>query len=90
MLEIKKIVRGGQVTLPKAFREKYDLVEGDLIELIEQDGCLILKPIKSLGKKNAAQQLLDYLNQAGDKIANVSEDKLLKLIRTEQKKSRKK
>lgn len=90
MLEIKKIVRGGQVTLPKAFREKYNLMEGDLIELIEQDGCLLLKPIKTLSKKNAAQKMLDFLNQAGDTFADLSEEELLTLIRKEQKKSRKK
>jgi AbrB family looped-hinge helix DNA binding protein len=40
-------IRGhGQITIPKMLRERYQLEEGDLLELEERDEGILLKPRK--------------------------------------------
>jgi len=90
MLEIRKLVRGGQITLPKIFREKYQLDEGSLIEIEEKSGCLILRPIKAINKKDAGKLLKNLLQQTKDQMPNMTEDELLSYLHDERKKVRKK
>ncbi len=85
MLEIKKISRGFQVTLPRSFRERFQLNIGDLIEFIEDDGQLTVKPIKRLMKENSAQKLLSFLENAGDSISDMTEEEILELARQQKK-----
>lgn len=89
MLEIKKITRGFQITLPKSFREKYHLGIGDLIEFIENEKHLIVKPVKTSSKENAAKQLLSFLNKTGDCAKGMTEEQILKLAHQERIKVRK-
>lgn len=90
MLEIRKLVRGGQITLPKIFREKYQLDEGSLVEIEEKNGCLILRPIKAINKKDAGKLLKNLLQQTKDQMPNMTEDELLEYLHDERKKVRKK
>jgi len=90
VLEIRKLVRGGQITLPKVFREKYQLDEGSLVEIEEKNGCLILRPIKTINKKDAGSLLKNLLQQTKDQIPNMTEDELLDYLHDERKKVRKK
>jgi AbrB family looped-hinge helix DNA binding protein len=43
---IQKVKRNGQITLPKAFREKVGLKDGDMVETrLTEDGSFILRVI---------------------------------------------
>lgn len=39
-----KVTAKGQITLPKAVREHLKLKTGDLVEFVERDGAMIMKP----------------------------------------------
>lgn len=43
-MSVVKITRNGQVSIPKEIRERLGIEEGDLIELIEQDGRIVMVP----------------------------------------------
>jgi AbrB family looped-hinge helix DNA binding protein len=53
-----RLLRGGQVTLPAAVRQKLKLVEGDYLEAEVVDGGVLLKPV-SQEREQAWQRLLD-------------------------------
>lgn len=79
MLEIKKITRGFQVTLPQSFREKFHLHIGDMIEFIEEDGNLVVKPLKNKRGENPVKKLLSFLESVGDQSEGMSEEEILEL-----------
>lgn len=43
-MSVVKITRNGQVSIPKEIRERLGIEEGDLIEMIEQDGRIVMVP----------------------------------------------
>lgn len=90
MLDYRKLTRNGQLTLPSWFREKYHLETGELIELIEQKDGLLIRPLKPIKKTSAVQELIQILNTAGDKIEELKEEEVLKLVEQELKAIRKK
>lgn len=85
MLDYRKLTRNGQLTLPSWFREKYHLETGELIELVEVENGLLLKPIKSTSKTSAVQELINILNTAGDKMKNLKEEDIINLVDLELK-----
>jgi AbrB family looped-hinge helix DNA binding protein len=53
-------IRGrGTVTLPARIRERYDLVEGDPLTLVDLDGAILLSPKTSVVDKLSAE--IEYL-----------------------------
>ncbi|MGQ4913813.1 MAG: AbrB/MazE/SpoVT family DNA-binding domain-containing protein [Candidatus Asgardarchaeia archaeon] len=47
---ITKITRNNQITLPAEIRRKLGVKEGDYIEIIEKDGMIILRKLKTTRK----------------------------------------
>ena len=45
-MELVKIKRNYQITLPQNLREKLNLAEGDYMEIQDYNGGLILKPVE--------------------------------------------
>jgi AbrB family looped-hinge helix DNA binding protein len=90
MLDYRKITRNGQLTLPVWFRDKYHLGTGELIEIVEVKEGLLLKPLKSMSKKLAAQGLIHFLEEAGDQIKDMTEEEVIDLVKKEIKDLRKK
>ena len=90
MLEIRKITRGGQLTLPKTFRDKYGIDVGDIVELIEKNNKLIIQPIQQKNQNNVAQKLISLLNSTDDLVGYKNEEELLENIQIERKKIRQK
>jgi AbrB family looped-hinge helix DNA binding protein len=89
MFEFRKIARGYQITIPRSFREKFNIHIGDLIEFVEEDGQLIVKPVKKAGSNNAVLKLLTFLDNADDSIKDMTEDEILKLANEQRKIARK-
>ena len=75
MLEIKKISRGFQITLPKAFRDRYNLDIGDRVEIVEEDGRFTLYPFRS--SHNPIHKLIQFLDELDDKAPSSSEEEIL-------------
>ena len=43
-MSVVKITRNFQVSIPKEIRERLGIEEGDLIEMLEQDGRIVMVP----------------------------------------------
>lgn len=84
MLELRKITRGYQITLPRSFRDKHHLEVGDVIELLEEDGNILIKPLRRENRQNTARRLITLLEQQGDGFPMTEED-LLSMIKEERK-----
>ena len=48
MHRVVKVTRRGQATLPKEFRRKYDIQEGDSLLVEDGDDKIVIRTIKSL------------------------------------------
>ena len=83
-MPLVKMIRGGQVTFPKVFRDKFGLKEGDLMEYeIREDG-IFFKPKEVIDRGAALQAFSRALAQmqvkAGDAFKNLTEAELYDLI----------
>ncbi len=54
-MTVVKVLRHGQITLPKNLREVLDIKEGDILEIELEQSCLVLK----------AKMLVDKAKTAG-------------------------
>jgi len=55
-----KVLRGGQITMPKELREVLEIKEGDILEVQMEKNKVVLKP-KVLVDKNQAWKRLDKI-----------------------------
>jgi AbrB family looped-hinge helix DNA binding protein len=69
----------GQVTIPAALRKRYDLHEGDEVDVIE-DGD-VLRIIRVEGSQTRAQRAVERMR--GRATTNLSTDQLMELLRAE-------
>ena len=90
MLDYRKLTRNGQLTLPMWFRDKYHLEMGELIELVEVEEGLLLKPLKKITKKKAIEELIALLDATGDNMESMSEQEVMDLVNKEIKTYREK
>ncbi len=70
-MPVIKVIRNGQITLPKEFREALGIDEGQILEAELEDSRIILKPLafvergpalSSEGKKKIKEALEAYQN----------------------------
>jgi antitoxin MazE len=47
-MDLVKVKRHYQITLPANFRKKFNINEGDYMELEDTDGQLIIRPVKMI------------------------------------------
>ena len=45
-MELLKVKRYYQITLPQSFRKKFNIVEGDFVEVENRDDEIVLRPVK--------------------------------------------
>jgi AbrB family looped-hinge helix DNA binding protein len=69
----------GQVTIPAALRERYDLHEGDEVDVIE-DGN-VLRIVRVEGSQTRAQRAVERMR--GRATTKLSTDQLMELLRAE-------
>ncbi|MET8799119.1 AbrB/MazE/SpoVT family DNA-binding domain-containing protein [Nocardia sp. NPDC004568] len=71
----------GQITIPSALRAKFDLHEGDDVEVIEVDGTLRI--VRSGDNPTRGEQLVDRLRGTADSrgIEGMSTDEIMDLLR---------
>ena len=46
LMELVKVKNHYQITLPKTFRKKFNINEGDFVEVEEKDDEIIFRPVK--------------------------------------------
>jgi len=49
-----KVKRHCQITLPSLIRKKFNIGEGDYLEIEERDGTMVLKPVKVVDVKESS------------------------------------
>ncbi|MDY0188303.1 MAG: AbrB/MazE/SpoVT family DNA-binding domain-containing protein [Syntrophus sp. (in: bacteria)] len=52
-MPLVKVRRYSQITLPSMIRKKYNIDEGDYLELADKDGEIVLKPVKVVHPEQA-------------------------------------
>ena len=49
-MPLRKVIRDGQITIPKEFREFLDIKEGDVLEVEMENNVVVLKPKSVMDK----------------------------------------
>ncbi len=62
-MNLLKVLRGGQITMPKKIREQLKINEGDLLEIKLKDGGIYLKPKTIIDRES-------ILSKNGEKLVN--------------------
>ena len=71
-LDLVRVRRAGQITLPREVREAMNLSEGDYLEPRYTKGGVLLRPVSVRAREPSAAQeaeILDVVNQARRKYA---------------------
>ena len=71
-LDLVRVRRAGQITLPREVREAMNLGEGDYLEPRYTKGGVLLRPVSVRAREPSAAQeaeILDVVNQARRKYA---------------------
>jgi AbrB family looped-hinge helix DNA binding protein len=83
-MPLVKMIRGGQVTFPKAFRDKFGLKEGDVMEYEIKENGIFFKPKEVLDKGEAIKAFAKAFEKlqakAGNKFEGLSEGEVYDLI----------
>jgi bifunctional DNA-binding transcriptional regulator/antitoxin component of YhaV-PrlF toxin-antitoxin module len=87
---LKKIARGFQVTLPREFRERYNLTEGDYLEASEENGAVIYRPVVIDRKKLVAEmdEALTRLDKTDGEFTGVTEEEVIQIANEQIRKVR--
>ncbi|HHT9113426.1 MAG: AbrB/MazE/SpoVT family DNA-binding domain-containing protein [Planctomycetes bacterium] len=81
-MPVIKVIRNGQITLPKEFREALGIDEGQILEAEIEESRIILKPVafvergpalSSKGEKKVAEALEAYKKGAAKAFDNVND-----------------
>jgi AbrB family looped-hinge helix DNA binding protein len=83
-MPLVKVVRNGQVTIPKEIREKLGIKEGDFLEIEPADQGVFLKPKVLVDKGDVLQAFSRAFEKlqasASDKLKDMGEDELTAII----------
>lgn len=91
-MPLVKVVRNGQITLPKELRKKLDIEEGDLLEVELEKGSFIIRPKAVIDKelaRNRFFKMVDEIREAvKDADPKVIEQEIEEAIRAVRKKAK--
>jgi AbrB family looped-hinge helix DNA binding protein len=68
-----KVLRGGQITMPKELREVLEIKEGDILEVQMEKNKVVLKPKVLVDKSKAWERLSQIVAKVGKRHGKVSE-----------------
>jgi len=71
-----KVLRGGQITMPKELREGLGIKEGDILEVQREKNKVILKPKVLVDKDQAWARLRKVMAKVGKRHGNISEKEI--------------
>jgi antitoxin PrlF len=73
-----KVLRSGQITMPKAVRDLLALKEGDILEVEVEDNRVVLKPKVLVDKDQAWTRLDQVMEKVGKRHRKISEKEVEK------------
>jgi AbrB family looped-hinge helix DNA binding protein len=68
-----RVLRGGQITMPKELREVLEIKEGDILEVQMEKDRVILKPKVLVDKDQAWEKLNKIMAKVGKRHGKISE-----------------
>jgi len=68
-----KVLRGGQITMPKELRKVLEIKEGDILEVQMEKNKVILKPKILMDKDQAWERLNQVMAKVGKRHRKTSE-----------------
>ena len=68
-----RVLRGGQITMPKELRESLEIKEGDILEVELENKKVVLKPKVLVDKGQAWAKLNQIMKKAGRRHRKISE-----------------
>jgi AbrB family looped-hinge helix DNA binding protein len=68
-----KVLRGGQITMPKELREVLEIEEGDILELQMEKNKVVLKPKILVDRNQAWGRLNKVMAKVGKRHGKISE-----------------
>ncbi|MDW8141554.1 MAG: AbrB/MazE/SpoVT family DNA-binding domain-containing protein [Candidatus Bipolaricaulota bacterium] len=71
-----KVLRNGQLTLPKRLREQLHISEGDILEAEIQADAIVLRPKVLLDKDQAWQKLKAVMERVGRRHKGIPEEEI--------------
>ena len=73
-----KVLRGGQITMPKSLRQALEIKEGDVLEVEMENHKVILKPKDLAAKEHAWQRLKQIMDKVGRRHRKIPEEEVEK------------
>ena len=73
-----RVLRGGQITMPKRFRTALEIKEGDVLEMKMENHKIILKPKALADKEQAWQRLKRIMDKVGRRHRKIPEEEVEK------------
>jgi len=68
-----KVLRGGQITMPKELREVLEIKEGDILEVQMEKNKVVLKPKVLVDKNKDWERLSHIMAKVGKRHGKMSE-----------------
>lgn len=91
-MPLVKVVRNGQITLPKELRKKLDIEEGDLLEVELEKGGFVIRPKAVVDKELARDRFFKMVDEiraaVKDADPEVIEQEIKEAIRAVRKKAK--
>lgn len=75
-MPLVKVIRNGQITLPKAIRDALGIKEGDLLEVKLRSSELTIKPKAAIDKEMAGDRFFQMVNEIRASVGDVDPDEL--------------
>lgn len=73
-----KVLRGGQITMPKSFRKALEIKEGDVLEVEMENHKVVLKPKALADKEQAWARLKQIMDKVGKRHRKIPEEEVEK------------
>ena len=73
-----KVLRGGQITMPKALRRALEIKEGDVLEVELENHKVVLKPKALADKEQAWARLKQIMDKVGKRHRKIPEEEVEK------------
>lgn len=75
-MPLVKVIRNGQITIPKELRMRLGIEEGDLLEVELSGKGLVIKPKAVVDKELARDRLFQYVEKMRDNVKDVEPQEL--------------
>ena len=68
-----RVLRGGQITMPKPLRQALEIKEGDILEVLMENHRVVLKPKALADKEEAWLRLRQIMGKVGKRHRKIAE-----------------